>query len=107
MEQYQEKQQRENFTSTISHELRTPVETIMMFMTLIISSLQEIAGELEPRVQEVIEYCKLSVNMLHFVNSFIEEMLDIKQLHECELKLERHAFSPKKVTKFIRDIFLP
>ena len=45
--------------------------------------------------------------MLHFVTSFVEEMLDFKQIHEGELRLERHAFSPKKVANFVRDIFLP
>ena len=78
-----------------------------MFMTLIIGNLQEIASEIGPRLKESIDYCQLCINMLHFVNSFVEEMLDFKQIHEGELKLERHAFSPKKVANFVRDIFLP
>ena len=106
-EQYQENQQRENFTSTICHELRTPVHTIIMFMSLIIGSLQQLVEEVGPMLQESIDYCQLSINMLHFINSFVEEMLDFKQLHEGELKLERHVFSPKKVAQFVRDIFLP
>ena len=57
-EEEQSNQQTENFTSTLSHEMRTPLLTILFFLQRIIAILSNVPIDLN-KVPEAIKYCKI------------------------------------------------
>ena len=50
--------QTENYTSTISHEMRTPILSIIFFLTIIMDNLKSSPVN-KTKIQQAIKYCEL------------------------------------------------
>ena len=78
-EEYQLAQQIESFTSTISHELRTPIVTILFFLQRVISVIT--AEPLDRHeLPEAAKYCNMIVCSVELMQSFVGDLIDLRQL---------------------------
>mmetsp|Transcript_7417 Transcript_7417/g.8967 ORF Transcript_7417/g.8967 Transcript_7417/m.8967 type:complete len:137 (-) Transcript_7417:1449-1859(-) len=98
--------QTENFTSTMSHEMRTPILTIIFFLQQIISMLSTAPIDLT-RVPKCVEYCGVMLSQLQFLSSFVDDLLDLGMLKSGTFTLTSEAFDITKVIKMIYDLFSP
>jgi len=95
-------QQTESFTSTVSHEMRTPLGSSVFFVKQIIALLSDL--DVDPRVMK---FLKLVMCQLTFMQSFVEDLLDLRQVKDGVFKLVSAAFDPNYVFQLIHSIFLP
>ena len=58
--------------------------------------------QLDPTVRR---YLNLVMNQLNFMLSFVDDLLDYKQLKDGVFSLSATAFNPKEVIELIHDIF--
>lgn len=75
-EKEQTRIQTESFTSTVSHEMRTPIQTMLFMMQMLISFFQkpiEVSN-----VPNCINYCTIMMSQLEFLLSFVEDLLDLR-----------------------------
>ena len=106
----QEKKQlnntRESLTSTVSHEMRTPIGSMMFFVSEIIDCLERVPNPTQD-ILEAIKFCKLVMSLLNFLMSFVDDLIDLRQIHDGGFLLEQRPFLVQKVLKVIFDIFEP
>ena len=65
--------QTESFTSTVSHEMRTPIGTAIFFVTRALSMLP--FAQIDP---QIVKFLKLVISQLTFMQSFVEDLLDLR-----------------------------
>lgn len=85
-EQFMNETQTQNFSSTLSHEMRTPLYTIIFFLEQII----QLFGKLNvfgKEAEQIKLYCSLITNQLNFVLSFVEDLLDLQQMKNGVLQI--------------------
>ena len=70
-------QQSESFTSTISHEMRTPILTIIFFVKQILEILESDPLEVS-KIPKGVKFCRLALTQLEFLQSFIFDLLDLR-----------------------------
>jgi signal transduction histidine kinase len=99
--QIQIARQTESFTSTVSHEMRTPIGTVIFFLTQVIQALETIQ-ESSPMI---IRYLQLSLSQLEFMLSFVEDLLDFRQLKDGIFNLNKAVFDPNELLSTVRSIF--
>ena len=91
----QEKKQlnntRESLTSTVSHEMRTPIGSMMFFVSEIIDCLERVPNP-TPDILEAIKFCKLVMSLLNFLMSFVDDLIDLRQIHDGGFLLEHKPF---------------
>ena len=80
--------------------MRTPLGTCLFFLAQILTMLKYI--QLDPTVRR---YLNLVMNQLNFMLSFVDDLLDYKQLKDGVFSLSATAFNPKEVIELIHDIF--
>ena len=95
-------QQIENFNSTVSHEMRTPLGTSQFFLTQVIDALN--SADIDP---QVLHYLQLIMSQLTFMKSFVEDLLDMRQIRDGVFSLSQAPFSPKEVLALVCKIFKP
>jgi len=76
-EKEQTRIQTESFTSTVSHEMRTPIQTMLFMMQMLISFFQKPNLEVS-NVPNCINYCTIMMSQLEFLLSFVEDLLDLR-----------------------------
>ena len=105
-EEVHSKQQAENFTSVITHEMRTPILTIIFFLQRVISMLG--AEELDKSmIEQCKRYCAMTLNQLEFLNSFVVDLLDLGMLKNGTFTLVKDSFDITGVVKLIMMMFGP
>ena len=105
-EEVQSQQQAENFTSVITHEMRTPILTIIFFLQRVMSMLGEDKLD-KSMIEECKRYCAMTLNQLEFLNSFVVDLLDLGMLKNGTFTLVKHSFDITSVVKLIMMMFGP
>ena len=80
----------------MSHEFRTPLSTIIMFVNVMIESIKETA------LLHYLEMIKISLNLLL---SLVNDMVDLKLAKENRLEPLLRDFSPTEEFQFVTDLF--
>jgi signal transduction histidine kinase len=88
---------REAFISTISHELRTPMNAIMGFNALMTSHFQDNAA-----VLKILKHCEHSAEHLMTV---INDILDYSQLHTGRLSENAEKFELRELVHHAFELF--
>ena len=88
----------ESYTSTISHEFRTPLSTSLMFLEGILQSTQD--GNARHTLQ-------LIISQLHLLLCLVNDVLDIKLIESGKFEPKLIEFSPLETLLFIKDMFSP
>ena len=89
----------ETYTSTISHEFRTPLSTSLMFL----ESLLTMPGHNEGTFQML----SLIVSQLNLLLCLVNDVLDIKLIKMGKFEAKTSVFDPKQTLRFIEDMFKP
>ena len=79
----------------------TPIGICLFF-------LKHVIGLLAPSLHvdpEAIRYLKLMKSQLYFMQSFVDDLLDLKMLREGNFKLNTAVFDPNKVINLVHRIF--
>ena len=82
----------ESYTSTISHEFRTPLGTCLMFLEGLLKK------DLPDSILRVLE---LIVSQLNLLLSLVNGVLDLKLLQEGKFTKQNTTFNPEDVFTFI------
>jgi signal transduction histidine kinase/CheY-like chemotaxis protein len=88
---------REQFISTISHELRTPMNAIMGFTALLSSHFQQ-----HPGVLKILKHSQHSAEHLMTV---INDILDYSQLHSGRLSAHSEVFELREAVRYAFELF--
>jgi len=89
---------REQFISTISHELRTPMNAIMGFTALLASHFHD-----NPGVLKILKHSEHSAEHLMTV---INDILDYSQLHTGRLSAHAEKFELREAVHYAFELFL-
>ena len=89
--------QREQFISSISHELRTPMNAIMGFTGLLSQRFES-----QPSISLILEHTKNSADHLLTV---INDILDHSQMHTGRLSADYEVFNLRKVVHYAFNLF--
>ena len=89
----------ESFTSTISHEYRTPLGTSLMFLESVLES--------DSLSEEQRGLLNLVVCQLNLLLCLVNDMLDIKLIKSDQFTKKVALFKPADTLNFIAQIFHP
>jgi signal transduction histidine kinase len=78
---------RVRFLSVLSHELRTPISTVLGFGSLVVDGL---AGPLSDQQRHYLQRLLIAADDLH---SLVNDLLDLGQLHAGRFVMHRQAFA--------------
>ena len=92
----------QSYTSTISHEFRTPIGTSLMFLEQMLQS--SAANSFNKGTERTIN---LIISQLNFLLSLVNDVLAMKQIEMGQFRPHSEQFSPLKVLDFIKSIFQP
>ena len=98
LEQKNRNETLESFTSTISHEFRTPLGTALMFLE------QMMLLNLNQQVNDLIS---LVINQLNLLLCLVNDVLDLKMIEGGAYIAKAEEFSPKNIFDFIVAMFQP
>ena len=87
----------ESYTSTISHEFRTPIGTSLMFLESLL-----LTGDLNRDSREIIRLVIVKLNLLL---SLVQDILDIKLIEGGQFRSSSQTFCPLKELNFIVNMF--
>ncbi len=90
---------KDTFLSTVSHELKTPLTTILGYVSLL---LKEIMGKLNEEQKEAISNIEKKGK---FLKALIGDLLDISKIDAGKLELNKTKFKVEKELNSIREIF--
>ena len=82
--------------------MRTPLGSALFFLAQIIALLASI--NVDPQVHR---YLQLVVSQLTFVESFVEDLLDLRQMRDGVFSLVEDVFNPKEVIELVVSVFKP
>ncbi len=85
-----------NYTSTISHEFRTPVGTSLMFLE------QMLEQNLSPQVKEMLQVVVCQLNLLM---SLVNGVIDVSSIESRTYKAKKVIFQPLSVLDMIMSMF--
>lgn len=88
----------QNFTSTMSHEFRTPLGTCIMFLATLLSSIKE---------QKHRHICHLIDSQLKFLLSLVNDVIDLRQVQDGVLTAKSVVFDPLAVFTYMKEVFKP
>ena len=88
----------QTFTSTISHEFRTPLSTSLMLLEQLMQS------NLSNKAKSII---LIIISQLNLLLCLVNDVLDIKMINQGQYQPKIQTFSPEGVFKFIKDMFQP
>ena len=90
----------ETYTSTISHEFRTPLGTSLML-------IEQILTNNCPIDDGTFQMLTLIVSQLNLLLSLVNDVLDLKLINMNQFEAKICSFEPEKTLKFIEDMFHP
>ena len=71
--------------------MRTPILTIIFFLKLIIDTLASTPINIA-RIPQSLKYCELMMSQLEFLQSFIDDLLDLRMLQIGQFSLIYESF---------------
>ena len=99
-EQEARAKQAESYTAMISHEMATPLGTIIFFLNFIGSYLRSIedkspiVSKKETKQQRAIKYVALIHSQLQVMQGFCNDLLDLRKLKDGMFHLVNDVFDP-------------
>ena len=82
--------------------MRTPIGTAIFFTTQI---LQMLTGtSIDPNISK---FLNLILSQMTFMQSFVEDLLDLRQIRDGLFSLTCQMFDPNEVLDLIKNIFHP
>ena len=79
---------------------------MLFFMQQILQALNSVPFELE-KLPQTVTYCKLVTSQLNFLETFVADLLDLRQLKEGVFSLTNEPFDLFCVMRNIFKIFSP
>lgn len=87
--------------------MRTPLLLVIFFLKQIIHILN-LDQPIQPlKFEQATKYGNLMMSQLHFVQSFVDDLLDMKQMEAGVFTLASHQFDIRQVFQSISSIFDP
>ena len=71
------RQQAESFSSLISHETRTPLNSAVFFLRMILTLIQSYPGLPKTFEKDLQKYCSYILSQLTLSLTFVDDMLDL------------------------------
>ena len=104
--------QSECLTATVSHEMRTPLGTSLFFIQMLIKMLQKSnasgqAERSESDSEKALHYLQLVQSQLNFIMSFVNDLLDLRQLRDKVFSLVSETLDPNEILDDLINIFKP
>ena len=65
------------FTSTVSHEMRTPIATMIFFLKLILDMFNAHSFDVT-KIPEQVKYCNYVMHQSELLSSYVEDLLDLR-----------------------------
>ena len=93
-------QMKSEFLADMSHEFRTPLNSILGFSELLLETCQNLTGEQQEDLRLIYQSAQ---NLLHLVN----DALDLARIEAGHVKLERDVVPLKDTFARILDVFAP
>ena len=87
----------------MSHELRAPIGIAIFFLARVMKIIEGMIS-LDPQVSY---YLNLVHSQINFMQSFVDDLLDYRQLKDGVFSLTNALFDPNETIKLILDIFKP
>ena len=78
--------------------MRTPLATTIFFLAQVMLMLDDASPEVK-------NYLSMMLSQLTFVQSFVEDLLDMRQLKNGVFELSSERFSPMAVFELLLNIF--
>ncbi len=91
----------ENFITMVSHQLRSPLSTIVQYFEVILGGM---AGRVEPKQEEMLSKAK---NRLESLMDLINDWLDLAQMNKGQIVENLRLLSLKKVLEDIIEFIKP
>ena len=104
LEKKQTASQAEMFSSTVSHEMRTPLQTMIFFITQVLILISQIPSD-PSKIDLSKHYCTIVKQQAEFLSSYVEDLLDLRQLRDGVFSLSLAPFHVKKVIEDVCNIF--
>ena len=86
--------------------MRTPILSIIFFIKLIKDALRSTPMDVRS-IPQSLKYCELISNQLQFLQSFIEDLIDLRMLQTGKFSLTNEPFDVVSILKQICNIFRP
>lgn len=99
-ERHRTSQQAESYTSTVSHELKTPVQSVIFFFHRLKRNFPNFEDK-----ELALKHFKLIFYQLMLIQSFVDDLLDLRQLKDGVFTLTCNLFDPNQVIEQVCDIF--
>lgn len=93
-ERIKSEQKKDSFISFLSHELKTPLTTVLMLMSFLEKKIPDEHHELTPY------YSKLEQQIVHF-SQLIQMLVDVSELEQGRLQLKKEEFL---LNEFIKEV---
>ena len=82
--------------------MRTPIGSSLFFLAQILSLLTSVS--VDPKVKR---YIQLVISQLTFVQSFVEDLLDLRTMRDGVFTLVKEPFNPSEVIELVFSVFKP
>ncbi len=93
----------ENLTSTVSHEMRTPIDSIIYFVSLL-NTMVSGRSTVGLNHTDAAKYCTLIMSQLTIMKAFVNDLLDQRQLREGVFSLDMSPFNPMREIENVVDL---
>ena len=86
--------------------MRTPLNTIIFFLQRILQMISQRPFDTDclPRITT---YSELMMSQLKLMETFIEDLLDLRLMRDGIMTLNSEMFDPKETLDMIQNIFIP
>ena len=98
LEEQNRRESLESYTSTISHEFRTPIATSLMFLEI----LQK-EKTLDPHA---LRTTRIVISKLNMLLCLVNDLLDIKLIEQNRFQVKEEEFDPSQLFQFIVSMFM-
>ena len=97
LEEQNRRESMESYTSTISHEFRTPIATALMFLEMLMKD-----GSISENAKRTL---KIVVSTLNMSLCLVNDLLDIKMIEQNKFQAKEEKFVPQQLFEFIVNMF--
>ena len=87
----------------MSHEMKTPLLTTVFFLKRIIEIIQ--SAKVFHLDNPIHKYCKMMLCQLEYLQTFIDNLLFLKQMRDGVFNAENIAFDPNAVLNQICEVY--
>lgn len=104
-EQKQQSLQAQSYQSTISHELRTPILSVILLLQQIIAILTAASAPSAEKLAQACKNAKMMHGQLSMMQSFIEDLLNLQLVSQGIFTIANEKFKPREAIEFVLEMF--